>query len=210
MPGRFKERLWRTLRWRTLSGDGMNSLIGPERCFSCNQRFTDSDQIALISTETGWVCELPGDLAKYAVWRQETLTPFIRHAGNGLGSSKRQGAESCWQIRSQPSPAGCIPNTDPINYATLFFAAYEDAAREMCNINCGHNPPMLLPKRGASSGVSGELTRSACRRPSPDYDQSRRPRDSERVPVAIQSDSKPNGPAKAWRAATSDHTPTTL
>jgi hypothetical protein len=30
----------------------------------------------------------------------------------------------------------------------LFFAAYEDAAREMCNINCGHNPPMLLPKRG--------------------------------------------------------------
>jgi serine phosphatase RsbU (regulator of sigma subunit) len=35
-------------------------------------------------------------------------------------------------------------NTAEANYATLFFAVYEDSGRRLRYVNCGHCPPMLL------------------------------------------------------------------
>jgi serine phosphatase RsbU (regulator of sigma subunit) len=35
-------------------------------------------------------------------------------------------------------------NTEENRYATLFFAAYDDASRTLRYVNCGHNPPLLV------------------------------------------------------------------
>jgi sigma-B regulation protein RsbU (phosphoserine phosphatase) len=35
-------------------------------------------------------------------------------------------------------------NTEENRYATLFFAAYDDASRRLRYVNCGHNPPLLV------------------------------------------------------------------
>jgi len=43
----------------------------PNGQWPCEARFTGSDQVALISTETGWVCQLP--VANYAVWQNTDL-----------------------------------------------------------------------------------------------------------------------------------------
>ncbi len=43
-------------------------------------------------------------------------------------------------------------NTESNNYATTFFAVYDDETRRLRYVNCGHNPPMLLR-------VTGELER---------------------------------------------------
>lgn len=45
------------------------NVAAPKRSSLCDERFTDADQVALSSTETGWVYELTGSLAKYAVWQ---------------------------------------------------------------------------------------------------------------------------------------------
>jgi len=42
-------------------------------------------------------------------------------------------------------------STEPNNYATLFFATYDDATRRLTYVNCGHNPPVLLRRDGVSS-----------------------------------------------------------
>jgi stage II sporulation SpoE-like protein len=39
--------------------------------------------------------------------------------------------------------------TDPEHYATLFFGCYDDDARSLAYVNCGHSPPLLL--RGSGS-----------------------------------------------------------
>ena len=70
------------------AADDVNRLARPERCFSCNEAFTDSDHVALISTETGWVCELPGNLAKYAVWQPGDAEVFHRACWEQLGITK--------------------------------------------------------------------------------------------------------------------------
>jgi hypothetical protein len=66
----------------------MSYLEKPERCFSCDRVFTDSDRVALISTETGWVCELPGDLAKYSVWEPGDVEAFHKVCWERLGIIK--------------------------------------------------------------------------------------------------------------------------
>jgi len=43
-------------------------------------------------------------------------------------------------------------HTEPDRYATLFFGCYDDNARSLAYVNCGHSPPLLL--RG-----SGEVER---------------------------------------------------
>ena len=65
-----------------------NRLIGSQRCFSCNEWFKDSDQVALISTESGWVCEVPGDVAKYAVWEPGDVEAFHKACWRRLGITK--------------------------------------------------------------------------------------------------------------------------
>jgi phosphoserine phosphatase RsbU/P len=37
-----------------------------------------------------------------------------------------------------------LASTAPEHYATLFFGIYDDAARLLRYVNCGHNPPLLL------------------------------------------------------------------
>ena len=66
----------------------MRRFKSSERCFSCEKQFTDSDQIALISTQTGWVCDLPGDLAKYAVWQPGDAEVFHKACWERLGITK--------------------------------------------------------------------------------------------------------------------------
>ncbi len=39
-------------------------------------------------------------------------------------------------------------NTENNNYATTFFAVYDDETRRLRYVNCGHNPPMLLRATG--------------------------------------------------------------
>ncbi|MDR3748738.1 MAG: SpoIIE family protein phosphatase [Acidobacteriota bacterium] len=39
-------------------------------------------------------------------------------------------------------------NTENNNYATTFFAVYEDETRSLRYANCGHNPPLLLRNNG--------------------------------------------------------------
>jgi sigma-B regulation protein RsbU (phosphoserine phosphatase) len=40
-------------------------------------------------------------------------------------------------------------STAPNRFATLFFARYDDEARQLVYVNCGHNPPLIV--RGAGS-----------------------------------------------------------
>jgi hypothetical protein len=68
--------------------DAVHRLAKPERCFSCNQSFGDCDQVALISTETGLICELPGGLAKYAVWQPGDAEVFHKACWERLGITK--------------------------------------------------------------------------------------------------------------------------
>jgi sigma-B regulation protein RsbU (phosphoserine phosphatase) len=49
-------------------------------------------------------------------------------------------------------------STEPNNYATLFFARYDDATRRLCYINCGHNPPVLLRGHGKIERLAGTAT----------------------------------------------------
>jgi sigma-B regulation protein RsbU (phosphoserine phosphatase) len=37
-----------------------------------------------------------------------------------------------------------LASTAPEHYATLFFGVYDDAARLLRYVNCGHNPPLLV------------------------------------------------------------------
>src|SRR5262249_60528346 len=37
-----------------------------------------------------------------------------------------------------------LASTAPDHYATLFFACYDDARRQLHYANCGHNPPLLV------------------------------------------------------------------
>lgn len=59
-------------------------------------------------------------------------------------------------------------STAPEHYATLFFATYEDAARRLRYVNCGHNPPVLLRADGrverleATAMVLGLFDRWSC------------------------------------------------
>jgi serine phosphatase RsbU (regulator of sigma subunit) len=39
-------------------------------------------------------------------------------------------------------------NTESNNYATTFFAVYDDESRTLRYVNCGHNPPILLRANG--------------------------------------------------------------
>lgn len=66
----------------------MSHLEGPERCFSCDEMFNDFDQVALVSTEIGWVCELPGDLAKHSVWEPGDVEAFHKACWERLGITK--------------------------------------------------------------------------------------------------------------------------
>lgn len=66
----------------------MSHLESPRCCFSCDGMITDSDQVALISTETGWVCELPGDLAKLSVSASGDVEPFHKACWERLGIAK--------------------------------------------------------------------------------------------------------------------------
>ncbi len=42
-------------------------------------------------------------------------------------------------------------STAPNRFATMFFGKYDDASRELVYVNCGHNPPLLLPRDGGSA-----------------------------------------------------------
>jgi len=39
-------------------------------------------------------------------------------------------------------------NTETSNYATMFFAVYDDEIRRLRYVNCGHNPPVLMRANG--------------------------------------------------------------
>lgn len=65
-----------------------DGLVRPKWCFSCNQQFSDFDQVALVSTETGWVCELSGNLARYAVWQPGDAEVFHKACWERLGITK--------------------------------------------------------------------------------------------------------------------------
>jgi sigma-B regulation protein RsbU (phosphoserine phosphatase) len=41
-----------------------------------------------------------------------------------------------------------LASTAPEHYATLFFGLYDDGARRLRYVNCGHNPPLLLGAKG--------------------------------------------------------------
>lgn len=49
-------------------------------------------------------------------------------------------------------------STEPENYATLFFATYDDATRRLRYVNCGHNPPILLRPNAAVERLTGTAT----------------------------------------------------
>jgi len=70
----------------------MSCLKGPKRCFSCDESFADSDHVAIISTETGLACDLPGYLAKYVVWQPGDAEAF--HT-------------TCWERLGIARPAAC-------------------------------------------------------------------------------------------------------
>ena len=59
-------------------------------------------------------------------------------------------------------------STAPQHYATLFFGAYDDDARRLAYINCGHNPPVVLRRDGrvdrlpATACVIGLFERWPC------------------------------------------------
>ena len=43
-------------------------------------------------------------------------------------------------------------------YATLFFGCYCDTTRKLRYVNCGHNPPLLLRRRGAEERLGATAT----------------------------------------------------
>jgi sigma-B regulation protein RsbU (phosphoserine phosphatase) len=46
-----------------------------------------------------------------------------------------------------------LASTAPEHYATLFFGVYDDAARRLRYVNCGHNPPVLLEAAGMTRSL---------------------------------------------------------
>lgn len=48
-----------------------------------------------------------------------------------------------------------VENTEPANYATAFFAVYEDGGRRLRYENCGHNPPLLVRAAGTAERLKG-------------------------------------------------------
>jgi phosphoserine phosphatase RsbU/P len=49
-------------------------------------------------------------------------------------------------------------NTESANYATTFFAVYDDETRKLRYVNCGHNPPMLLRANGDIERLNATAT----------------------------------------------------
>jgi hypothetical protein len=49
-------------------------------------------------------------------------------------------------------------HTEADRYATLFFGCYDDEARSMAYVNCGHNPPLLLRQSGAVERLGATAT----------------------------------------------------
>jgi phosphoserine phosphatase RsbU/P len=49
-------------------------------------------------------------------------------------------------------------NTEPNRYTTLFAGSYDDAARSMRYVNCGHNPPLVLRQNGRVERLSATAT----------------------------------------------------
>lgn len=81
------------LSLRSSSSDEMWDSFGPvppgsSRSSTVDQQFTDFDQLALISTETGWVCELSGNRARYAVWQAGEAEVFHKACWERLGITK--------------------------------------------------------------------------------------------------------------------------
>jgi serine phosphatase RsbU (regulator of sigma subunit) len=44
------------------------------------------------------------------------------------------------------------------HYATLFFGVYDDAARQLSYVNCGHNPPLCLRQDGSVERLAATAT----------------------------------------------------
>jgi sigma-B regulation protein RsbU (phosphoserine phosphatase) len=44
------------------------------------------------------------------------------------------------------------------HYATLFFGLYDDSARELVYVNCGHNPPLRLSRDGTLTRLEATAT----------------------------------------------------
>jgi hypothetical protein len=49
-------------------------------------------------------------------------------------------------------------HTDADRYATLFYGCYDDEARSLAYVNCGHSPPLLLRRTGAVDRLSATAT----------------------------------------------------
>jgi serine phosphatase RsbU (regulator of sigma subunit) len=49
-------------------------------------------------------------------------------------------------------------NTESANYATTFFAVYDDQTRKLRYVNCGHNPPILLRAGGDIERLNATAT----------------------------------------------------
>ncbi len=49
-------------------------------------------------------------------------------------------------------------NTETSNYATMFFAIYDDKQRTLQYVNCGHNPPILLRSSGEVERLEATAT----------------------------------------------------
>ena len=48
--------------------------------------------------------------------------------------------------------------TEAARYATLFLGCYDDGARNLAYVNCGHSPPLLLRRSGAVERLSATAT----------------------------------------------------
>jgi serine phosphatase RsbU (regulator of sigma subunit) len=49
-------------------------------------------------------------------------------------------------------------NTEPNRYTTLFAGSYDDGARGLRYVNCGHNPPLVLRQDGRVERLSATAT----------------------------------------------------
>jgi sigma-B regulation protein RsbU (phosphoserine phosphatase) len=49
-------------------------------------------------------------------------------------------------------------NTETSHYATMFFAIYDDGARRLRYVNCGHNPPILIRANGDIERLTATAT----------------------------------------------------
>ena len=49
-------------------------------------------------------------------------------------------------------------NTEDNNYATMFFAVYDDETRRLRYVNCGHNPPFLARADGSVERLAATAT----------------------------------------------------